>query len=238
MGTEQRDPQAPKIEAESEGWVVLIFAAGWRSEEVAVRRAPWEDAWRRESPEAACSLAGLLVAGARTLGQSWRPVGAVTGATGRTLSGASMVGALTLIRGCECGMLPSVTDDPPGPFGVRWHDPMHIVHRQAPDGTSVEVMEHLEAEAEPAPGHEPMLVVVMTGAEGEEFASICVEWEDRFAEPGEEAYTCDAVKAICSRLAEHWRFGCAVSGRDGRILVTQASLGHLENIRGDVVHPE
>ena len=205
---------ARAVVRERRPWAILVYAGGGVGEQISAPVLAWEEAWTARSVETACALAAALINGARQLGSTWRPLAALEGRTGRVISGPGMIGALGLLRGIEMGTVPSVTDEPPGPFDVQWPEP-GAAH---PEGWAPDTGEA---------GEYPLILLFARGASGEEVGSIVLPWTDDDEEPGAEAALCGKIAQVWARIDASWRFAAALSGGTGRVLATPAMMGQV-----------
>ena len=209
----------------TKSWGILVYAAGGVGEQVTTSLVPWGTGWTPDQPSTMFALAAALVAGRRDLGEAWRPVAGIDGKTGNVVTGPGMLGALALIRGLECRTLPSVDDTPPGNFAVQWK-------------RSVAFDEVQSQIVCPSSLEHPLIILFACGSAAEECATICLPYKGIFDEPGEEMRVCRAVKSVWERLPTHWRFVCAISGKNARVLATPALVGQIGVLKGETPRGE
>ena len=130
-----------------------------------------------------------------------------------------MIGAMGMLRAIELGVLPSVTRDPPGPFDVGWPETASLRPPEVDIG-------NIDA------GEEPLILLFAQGACAEHVGTVCLPWDDEMARPGREGALCRQIGEVWNKLPKDWRFACAVSGSNGRILATPALMGQIGALGG------
>ena len=222
-GSEPEIQYGQRIVEDTERWAILLYASGGVGEEIGQSLVPWMAHWSIGDSETALDLAAALIAGQRDMGDTWRPIAGIDGQTGQIATGPTMVGALAMIRALEAHALPSVTDDPPGPFNIEWEPP------------ALADPELKRLTRSPPPPY-PLVMIFASGPAAERCGTVCLPYDEAYETPGKEAQICETVIRTWQQLRAHWRFVAAVAGATGRVLATPALIGQrasLQGLRGD-----